>query len=108
MGYSTGGVIRFFSSFILHFGHLPGFLDFTSSCMGQTYWNSIGLLGWAERSFCAVTTGAEYKPSAVKSNAAKSGTLIKRKSFIATPGFVFLVRSGSDLDGFKTILGVRR
>lgn len=43
--YSTGGVIRFFSNFILHFGHLPGRLDFTSSCIGQMYWNWIGLLG---------------------------------------------------------------
>lgn len=72
--YSTGCVIRFFSSVILHFGHFPGRLDFTSSCMGQTYWNWIGLLGWAERSFCDVTTGAEYKFSAVKSNAARSDT----------------------------------
>jgi hypothetical protein len=89
MGYSTGGVIRFFSSFILHFGHLPGFLDFTSSCMGHSYWISIGLLGWADRSFCAVTTGAEYKLSAAKSNAARSGTLIKRGNFILTLEFVF-------------------
>ncbi|HXQ74800.1 MAG TPA: hypothetical protein VN844_30125 [Pyrinomonadaceae bacterium] len=85
--YSTGCVIRFFSSFILHLGHLPGFVDFTSSCIGQTYWNWIGLLGWAERSFCAVTTGAEYKPSAVKSNAAISGTLMKLRNFIVSPGF---------------------
>ena len=51
--------------------------------MGQMYWNWIGLLGWAERSFCAVT-GAEYKPSAVKSNGASNGMLIKLRTFIVT------------------------
>jgi hypothetical protein len=88
--YSTDCVIRFFSSVILHFGHFPGRLDFTSSCMGQTYWNWIGLLGWAERSFCVttvcVTTGAEYKRSAVKSNVANSSdTLKSRRAFMVYP-----------------------
>ena len=103
--YSTGCVIRFFSSFILHFGHLPGRLDFTSSCIGQTYWNWIGLLGWAERSFCAVTTGAKYKPSAVKSNAASSGMLIKRRDLISIPNLALLVRTGSYFDGFEGTFG---
>lgn len=88
--YSTDRVMRFFSSFILHFGHLPGRLDFTSSCMGQTYWNWIGLLGWAECSFCAVTTGAKYKRSEVKSNAARSGMLINRRNFMLLPNFPLL------------------
>ena len=82
--YSTGAVIRFFSSFILHLGHLPGRLDFTSACMGQMYWNWIGLLGWAERSFC-VTAGAEYKLSAVKSNAVRHSTPRSRGQLISTP-----------------------
>jgi len=80
--YSTGCVTRFFSSVILHFGHFPGRLDFTSACMGQTYWNWIGLLGWAERSFCDVTTGAKYKLSAVKSNVASSSVLKNAWAFI--------------------------
>lgn len=103
--YSTGCVIRFFSNFILHFGHLPGRLDFTSSCMGQTYWNWVGLLGWAERSFCAVTTGAEYKPSAVKSNAVIRSRPIKRRNFILMPNSALLVCAGSDFYGFKRTLG---
>ncbi len=35
LGGVASGLTRFFSSFILHFGHLPAFLFFTSSCMGQ-------------------------------------------------------------------------
>ncbi len=27
---------RFFSNFILHFGHVPGCFDVTSSCIGHT------------------------------------------------------------------------
>ena len=102
--YSTGGVIRFFSSFILHLGHLPGRRDFTSSCMGQTYWNWIGLLGWAERSFC-VTAGAEYKLSAVKSNAMRHSTPTSRGQLIFYPLIrVRLIRISSGFDRFDRSL----
>ena len=64
--------------------------------MGQMYWNWIGLLGWAERSFC-VTAGAEYKSSAVKSNVAKSTTLNNHKAIIITLDYYV----SRNFDGFE-------
>jgi len=47
----------FLTSFILHLRHNPGFLEITSSCMGQTYWNS-GFVECAECSFFSAETTA--------------------------------------------------